>query len=132
MPKKLVKKIVVETIKEPAKVVEKAAEQTGVILPRETGPELSQEELAEKKRKDEAFTRRQSAKLDRELKEITEEKKAARIQAQRAEELRKEEENIPTKQLIQPKPKRPRQFLYGLKQRLAKTRPETAGRRVGG
>lgn len=131
MPKKLAKKFVKQTFELPGGVTRKAAEQAGVVPSREERPEMREEELEEKRKKDEAMSRKLKVQLEAELKQEVEKGKAARAQAQQAEELKKKEE-VPEEPLKEPETKRPRKLLAGLRARWRKVRPEWAGGRAGG
>lgn len=133
MAKKLVRKVVRDTFEVPGEIVKTAAEQVGVIpQKKEEEPELSEEELEERRKKDEAIRKKRLAEIEEEIKHEVEKRKAIKVQSQQAEEAEKKKRVEEIKPLEEPKAKRPRGLLMGLKRRWEKFRPEWAGRRVGG
>jgi len=133
MPKKLAKKFVKQTFELPGEVTREAVKQVGVIPAREKEPELADEELEEKRKKDEAMKRKRLTEIEAEIKQVVEKKEAVKAQTRQEEELEKKEKKKKEKEpLIQPKSKKSRRFTLGLKRKLERVLPEWVGRRISG
>jgi len=106
MPKKLAKKVVKQTFELPSDVTKEAARQAGVIPRHEEEPELTKEQLEEKRKKERAESMKGAAQIEAELAEMVRKREKERRMRRKAQEKREKKE--PVKPLVQPtsKPKR--------------------------
>jgi hypothetical protein len=128
---KTAKKVVRDIFEAPAEIGREAARQMG-ILPRKEDleRERKEKEVLKKRAQEERTTSLQMAReIEREIKEMV--KKRQQEKAKRKLSFEEPEKKSP-KPLAEPKTKKPRGLVAGLRARLQKSRPELAGRRTSG